>query len=76
MIAFERRILTSITSLRTTIDDIDRKLSRISASRGVQLSLPTTLPLKTTDDFDILHDWLKSESNKTDLVSCTHGIIS
>ena len=51
------------------MDDVDRKLSRISASRGVQLNLPITLPLKTADDFDILDDWLKSESNKTDLVS-------
>ncbi len=69
MVAFERVVLTSLTNIRVTISDIDRKISQMTAARGLRVDLPVELPLRSTDEFDTLDDWCRTDSNKTNLVS-------
>lgn len=76
MVAFERRILTSLTSMKATVNDIDKKMSLLTATRGVHVDLPVELPAYGVHDFDELESWCKTDSKRTNLVSSLHSTLT
>lgn len=68
-LVFERRVLTLLTGMKSTIEEFDRRIASISVARGNDLNLPVDLPMKSIDDVKSITDWAAQGSNKADVVS-------
>ena len=67
--AFQKTMLTRLVSLEAIANENSRKLSAITAQRGVQVKTPFTMPIATIAELEKANSWLREGDNITNFVS-------